>query len=183
MKHVTVTLLITIFCCFFAETTCYAQDDEMIWRVGGQLGLLGATFAKQKPPGRFFAQSFTICLDEKMTNSPWRCGIEAGLIGDGRELYIEDDGSDEYLCPEFGYVGIVSDYFIGKHPFFIRAGLAYSSQWDIWTHHVETKHVPLVITGFGVDVGGRVMLMLNGYIAPGGVFVLTVSGGIYKIHR
>ena len=182
MKHSTVTLLITLFCCFFAGTTCYAQDDELIWRVGGQFGVMGATICKQKLPVSF-TQHVSVSLDEKKTNSPWRWGAEAGLISHGGEFFIEDDSPDVYLRPSFGYVGVFSDYTIGEHPIFIRAGLAYSSQWDVWAHHTETKHVPLVITGIGVDVRGRVMFMLNGYIAPGGIFVLTLSCGIYRIHR
>ena len=96
------------------------------------------------------------------------------------DYFFEEDEPDRFVRPNFAYVGAFSDYgfTMGVLPLFCRAGLAYAQQSDMWIHHVERKPIPLVITGFGFD-WNYFKVMLNGYIAPEGNYVLTLSGGLY----
>ena len=181
MKHIhPISLILTIFAIgIISETRCFAQSD-MLWRVGGQYGVLGNTFCK-KGAAENFTMSFTLGFDIAIKNTPWRWGAEVGAMNQAiADYFFEEDEPDRFVRPNFAYVGAFSDYgfTMGVLPLFCRAGLAYAQQSDMWIHHVERKTIPLVITGFGFD-WNYFKVMLNGYIAPEGNYVLTLSGGLY----
>ena len=181
MKHIhAISLILMMFTAgIVSETWCSAQSD-MIWRVGGQFGVFGNTFCK-KGSAENFTMSATLGFDIAIKDTPWRCGAEVGLMNQGiaHYSYVEDE-PDRFVRPNFGYAGAFAEYGFsaGKLPLFCRAGLAYAQQHDAWIYHVERKHIPLVITGFGFD-WNYLKITLNGYIAPEGNYVLTVSGGLY----
>ena len=181
MKHIhPISLILTIFAIgIISETRCSAQSD-MLWRVGGQYGVLGNTFCK-KGSAENFTMSLTLGFDIAIKNTPWRWGAEVGAMNQAiADYFFEEDEPDSFVRPNFAYVGAFGDYgfTMGKLPLFCRAGLAYAQQSDMWIHHVERKPIPLVITGFGFD-WNYFKIMLNGYIAPEGNYVLTLSGGLY----
>ena len=169
-------LVILAFC--FSEAKCAAQSD-MIWRVGGQYGVLGITYFKDKTED--FTMSLTLGFDMAVKDTPWRLGVEGGVMNQGiADYFFEEDEPDHFVRPNFIYAGAFTEYgfHVWRQPLFCRAGLGYALESDMWVHHVETKHVPIVITGFGYDLD-YFKAMLNGYIAPGGILVVTLSGGFY----
>ena len=181
MKHIhPISLILTIFAIgIISETRCPAQSD-MLWRVGGQYGVLGNTFCR-KGAAENFTMSLTLGFDIAIKNTPWRWGAEVGIMNQGiAEYFFKEDEPDRFVRPNFAYAGTFADYgfTMGKLPLFCRAGLAYAQQSDMWIHHVERKPIPLAITGFGFD-WNYFKVMLNGYIAPEGNYVLTLSGGLY----
>ena len=64
-------LVILAFC--FSEAKCAAQSD-MIWRVGGQYGVVGITSCGDKTED--FTMSLTLGFDMAVKDTPWRWGIE-----------------------------------------------------------------------------------------------------------
>ncbi len=166
---------------FLLSINCFAQSD-MLWRVGGQYGVYGNTFCKKGSAASFnFTQSLTLGFDMAIKDTPWRWGVEVGAISQGiADYFFEEDEPDRFIRPNYAYAGGFSEYgfHLGKLPLFCRAGLAYALERDMWIHHVENKHIPFVITGLGFD-WNYFKVMLNGYIAPEGNFVLTLSGGLY----
>lgn len=166
---------------FLAETCCLAQS-EMAWRAGGQIGLIGDTFSKfQGEYHRIPTMSLSLSYDMAIGDTPWRGGIDVGTTYQGLwEYRFEENEADRFVRTDFMYAGAFADYgfHLWKLPLFCRAGLAYARQNDMWVKHNEYKSIPLVITGFGFD-WNHCIVMLNGYIAPEGILVLTLSGGAY----
>ena len=130
---------LVILACCFSEAKCAAQSD-MIWRVGGQYGVLGITYFKDKTED--FTMSLTLGFDMAVKDTPWRLGVEGGVMNQGiADYFFEEDEPDHFVRPNYIYAGAV-------------------------------------ITGFGYDLD-FFKAMLNGYIAPGGILVVTLSGGFY----
>lgn len=164
---------------FSVGITCSAQSD-MLWRIGGQYGVMGNTFCK-KVDSEIFTMSLTFGFDIAIKNTPWRWGAEVGAMNQGiADYFFEEDEPERFVRSNFAYVGTFADYglFMEKLPLFCRAGLAYARQSDLWIYHYEQKYIPLVITGIGLD-WNYFKLMFNGYIAPEGNFIITLSGGLY----
>ena len=181
MKHFrSISLILTVFTVgIISETRCYAQSD-MLWRVGGQYGVIGNTFCRNGYAENY-TMSLTLGFDIAIKDTPWRWGAEVGAMNQGiADYFFEEDEPDSFVRPNFAYVGAFADYDFPKveSPLFCRAGLAYAQQSDMWIHHVERKPVPLFISGVGFD-WNSFKVMLNGYIAPKGIYIITLSGGLY----
>lgn len=181
MNHFrSISLILTIIALsLISKTRCFAQSD-MLWRVGGQYGVFGNTFCK-KGTADNFTMSLTLGFDMAIKNTPWRWGAEVGAMNQAiADYFFPEDEPDRFVRPNFAYIGAYTDYgfHMGTLPLFCRAGLAYARQSDMWIYHVEHKPIPLVITGFGFD-WDYLKVMLNGWVAPEGNYVITLSGGLY----
>ena len=175
-----ISLVLTIISLsLISKTRCFAQSD-MLWRVGGQYGVFGNTFCK-KGAVENFTMSATLGFDMAIKNTPWRWGAEVGSMNQAiADYFFPEDEPDRFVRSNFAYIGAFTDYgfHMGTLPLFCRTGLAYARQSDMWIYHVEHKPIPLVITGFGFD-WDYLKVMLNGYVAPEGNYVITLSGGLY----
>ena len=146
------------------------------WSVGGTMGF--GSMKGHNDPG--FTMSATIGFDKVIKDTKWRWGIEKGMMNQGISCYaVKEDEPDRFMRPNFVYVGGVVDYSVFSKDYltiFTRGGLAPALRRDTYIRHIEDKYTGLGIIGIGVDYGFN-RLIMNGYLVPGGYFVLMFSYG------
>ena len=146
-----------------------------------QLGF-GKTFVYNRPADE---GEPTMCLsigfDMAVKQTPWRLGVELGLLNQGLVEYgINEESQDYYIRPNFVFLGACADYCFrnSQLPLFARGGIGPAIQSDKWAHHTDNSVVPLIIAGLGLDFN-YLKPIIQAYLSPRGGFVLTASLGLY----
>lgn len=171
MKRVLLFLSILLF----SSLSTWAQYP-LKWSIGGAMGF-GATTGYGEPD---FTMGLTVGFNAAIKGTKWRWGIDAGLMNQGlMDYFFEGDEPDMFLRPNYEYISGVIDYSLysnDKFALFVRGGLAPACRTDLYIWHTEEKYTCLGIIGIGMDHYIS-HFTINGYIDPGGYFVLMLSYG------